>query len=95
MENSANREWLSNVAATKKKLEYFIEQASPPTEPKDDGESLNAKLQAQGRIINSEYWVKDDPRINQWLSYPGMPVILQRTQTVRDLLEEIKTRPPR
>ena len=87
-------EWLSNVATTKQKLEQLIEQASPPNEPKDDRESLDAKLQTQGRIINSEYWLKDDPRINQWLSYPGIPFILQRTQTVLDLLEEIKNQAP-
>ena len=35
--------------------------------------------------------MKDDPRIHPWFSYPGVSVMLQRTQSVVDLLEEINT----
>ena len=86
--------WLSDAATAKRKLEQFIEQAGPQNLPKDDGEPLDSKLEAQGRILNSDYWVNNDLRIIQWASYPGMPVILQRTQTVLDLLEDIKNQAP-
>ena len=87
-------EWLSQAEATKQILEHFIAQARTPVDPKVDAQPTTTKLQDQGRIINSGYWVKDDPRINQWLSYPGIPVMLQRTQSVLDLLEEVSNQAP-
>ena len=87
-------EWLLPAEATKQILEHFIAQARTPVNPKVDAQPTTTKLQDQGRIINSEYWVKDDPRINQWLFYQGIPVMLQRTQSVLDLLEEISNQAP-
>ena len=87
-------EWLKQAAATKIQLQHFISQAYTPVNPEEKRHPETLNLQDQGKIINSEYWVKDDPRLNQWLSYPGVSVMLQRTQSVMDLLEEISTQAP-
>ena len=81
--------WFSEAATAKRKLEHFIQQTDSQNLPKEDIEPLASKLQAHGRIHTSDYWVKEDPRINHWATYPGMPVLLQRTQSVLDLIEEI------
>ena len=88
-------EWLKQAAATKTQLQHFISQASSPSHPEQRRQCPEAlNLQAQGKILKTEYWVKNDPRINHWLSYPGVSVMLQRTQSVIDLLEEISTQAP-
>ena len=88
-------EWLKQAAATKIQLQHFISQASTPANPEQRRECPEAlNLQDQGKILKTEYWVKNDPRINRWLSYPGVSVMLQRTQSVIDLLEEISTQAP-
>ena len=86
--------WFSEAATAKRKLEHFIQQTDSQNLPKEDIEPLASKLQAHGRIHTSDYWVKEDPRINHWATYPGMPILLQRTQTVQDLLEETKAQAP-
>ena len=79
--------WFSEAATAKRKLEHFIQQTDSHNQPEDNKEPLASKLQAQGMIHASTYWVREDPRIDQWATYPGMPVLLQRAQTVQDLLE--------
>ena len=87
--------WFSEAKAAKGKLEHFIDQTESQNLPGDIIEPLSYKLQARRRIHASAYWEREDPRISQRATYPGMPVLLQRTQTVQDLLEEIQPRPPR
>ena len=87
--------WFSEAKAAKGKLEHFIQQTESQNPSGDNIEPLSYKLQARRRIHDSAYWKREDPQISQWATYPGMPVLLQRTQTVQDLLEEIQPRPPR
>jgi hypothetical protein len=83
-------EWLKQAAATKTQLQYFISQASStPLQQQRQQCQETVNMQSLGLINNTEYWVKDDQRIQQWFSYPGVSVMLQRTQSVMDLLVEI------